>query len=272
VSLNNLRDFVFNAEKSLNRWTVEARDSLIVDDNNKFNKEAATLLSARLSMCHMSISKAAEEYSPIAFDIGRVFWKASPDVKAFSLNELSEEIFKNNQEVGWWSEEDVKNIRTATILPAKTRFLQFSNLLPEEKKGALLLLSKIGLIHSELSESLEGMRKGLKDDHLPNRDMFEVELADTLIRILDLAGAAQIDLDRGVLYIINSEICDVPAMVHVGRECVEFNLSNTVLHILSIAGACSMDIESAVKEKLEYNKNRADHKMVNREGFGGKSI
>lgn len=50
------------------------------------------------------------------------------------------------------------------------------------------------LIHSEISEALEGHRKGLMDDHLPNRKMFEVELADAVIRIMDLAGALNIDI------------------------------------------------------------------------------
>lgn len=43
----------------------------------------------------------------------------------------------------------------------------------------------IALIHSEISEALEGGRKGLNDDHLPNRPQAEVEFADAIIRILD---------------------------------------------------------------------------------------
>lgn len=50
------------------------------------------------------------------------------------------------------------------------------------------------LIHSEVSEALEGLRKNLKDDHLPHRDMAEVELADTVIRILDFAGKKGYDI------------------------------------------------------------------------------
>lgn len=46
----------------------------------------------------------------------------------------------------------------------------------------------IALMHSELSEALEGLRKDLQDDHLPEYKSVEVELADCIIRILDFAG------------------------------------------------------------------------------------
>lgn len=57
---------------------------------------------------------------------------------------------------------------------------------------------RIAMIHSELSEALEGHRKGLMDDHLPNRPMPEVELADAIIRIMDLAGVMGYDIGGAV--------------------------------------------------------------------------
>ena len=38
----------------------------------------------------------------------------------------------------------------------------------------------ICLIHSELSEAMEGERKNLMDDHLPDRPMAEVEMAEKM--------------------------------------------------------------------------------------------
>lgn len=53
----------------------------------------------------------------------------------------------------------------------------------------------IALCHSELSEALEGNRKNLQDDKLPHRRMEEVELADCLIRIFDIAAGCGMDLE-----------------------------------------------------------------------------
>ena len=80
------------------------------------------------------------------------------------------------------------------------------------------------LITSEIAEAMEGARKNLMDSHLKNRKMFEVELADAIIRIFDTAGKYNIDLG------------------------------------------------GAFVEKLEYNLNREDHKLENREKDGGKKF
>lgn len=59
-----------------------------------------------------------------------------------------------------------------------------------ERNAAELL----ALIHSEVSEMLEGVRKNTMDDHLPERRSEEVEAADVLIRLLDYCGYRNLDL------------------------------------------------------------------------------
>lgn len=55
--------------------------------------------------------------------------------------------------------------------------------------GEMLMLTV-----SELAEGMEGHRKSKMDDHLPHRPMLEVELADAMIRILDMAAGLKLDL------------------------------------------------------------------------------
>jgi len=87
------------------------------------------------------------------------------------LNELSEDIHIQNHK--WWHDKDGKDL--------------------ERNKGELLCL-----IHSEISEAMEGERKNLMDDKLPHRKMAEVELADALIRILDYAAGFGYDIGGAV--------------------------------------------------------------------------
>jgi len=89
-----------------------------------------------------------------------------------ALNDLAAECHKRNAK--WWHD-----INTGERL--------------NRNKGELLML-----IVSEISEAMEGERKGLMDDKLPHRKMAEVELADALIRIFDYAGAFGYDLDGAV--------------------------------------------------------------------------
>ena len=65
--------------------------------------------------------------------------------------------------------------------------------------GKALVAEKLCLIHSEVSEGMEAHRKSLMDDKLPHRTGLEVELADAVIRIADLAGALELDLAGAIL-------------------------------------------------------------------------
>ena len=64
----------------------------------------------------------------------------------------------------------------------------------ESTKGKRNVGECLMLIVSEVAEAMEGDRKNLMDDKLPHRKMVEVELADTVIRIADMAGGMGYDL------------------------------------------------------------------------------
>lgn len=57
---------------------------------------------------------------------------------------------------------------------------------------------KIALMHSELSEMLEGVRKPGPDHHCPEFTQEEVELADLLIRAADYTGAYNLRLVEAI--------------------------------------------------------------------------
>lgn len=66
------------------------------------------------------------------------------------------------------------------------------------EEDAVLFPTRIALVHSELSEALEGQRKGMQDEKLPHRLAAEVELADAVIRICDLSGIMGYDLGGAI--------------------------------------------------------------------------
>jgi hypothetical protein len=105
-----------------------------------------------------------------------VFRPATTHDHAENINALSREIFADNVKAGWWT-----NPKTGESI-VKTRNV------PE----------MLCLIHSEVSEAMEGHRKDLMDDKLPHRKMIEVELADAVIRILDLCGAKGYDIGGAI--------------------------------------------------------------------------
>ena len=68
-----------------------------------------------------------------------------------------------------------------------------------EKDPISYKLSRIALMHSELSEALHGIRKGLMDDHLSTRPMEEAEMADTVIRIMDYSAGYGLDVAGAIV-------------------------------------------------------------------------
>lgn len=75
---------------------------------------------------------------------------------------------------------------------------------------------KLALMHSELSEGLEALRKDLQSDHIPDFKGIEEELADTIIRILDYAGARGLRIADAML--AKADYNDTRGYKHGGKK------------------------------------------------------
>lgn len=110
------------------------------------------------------------------------------DKFADMLYELQEEIHQSNVAAGWWI--DLTSTQGSTNLVEQAR--------TGTRLGKAVVAEKLCLVHSEVSEAMEGARKNLMDDKLPHRKMIEVELADAVIRILDLGGALGLNIGAAI--------------------------------------------------------------------------
>lgn len=191
------------------------------------------------------------------------------------LLRLCTEIHADNVKAGWWS--DLKT--GESILETRNR--------PE-----IMML-----IVSELSEASEGWHDSLQDDKLPHLPMFNVELADTAIRLFDAIGA-EIALGTVTGIAVNYNL--------VSSESSNWNRSDTVagslMHIVNyisagmehfrkgrrnrfavemmkalyatfyLADFRGVDLFYVIEQKRAVNRTREDHKVENRRKEGGKAF
>lgn len=190
------------------------------------------------------------------------------------FNKYAKEIHEQNKSVGWWDDPN-RNV-----------------------------LETLQLVSTEIAEATEGERKDLMDDHLPHRKMGEVELADALIRMLDIGGRCGWTVDHRRAEEVQSAITGAVdhgtpvAALHLMLNCVLCNMveeckvveslfafdsfagekglrvlySQFSLAVAAVAETQGYDIESAMIEKLEYNRHREDHKRENRAKGNGKKF
>lgn len=176
-----------------------------------------------------------------------------------NLNELARQVHDENCRAGWWDSFPNKADRIPTARM---------------------------LVVTELAEAAEGARKGLMDDHLPHLKMFDVELADAAIRLLDLAGALGVvikhnefsrwwALNRYTLMANDLERLDhINMWIGIGSivPSRKWWIKSTLRRIFALAEFHNIDLLDIIEQKRAYNAQRADHKPENRAKEGGKKL
>jgi NTP pyrophosphatase (non-canonical NTP hydrolase) len=94
------------------------------------------------------------------------------------FRETAQEVHATARSKGWWDSRDGMERLSASESSALLEFTK-----------ATLDAACIALIHSELSEAIEAARAGdPPDDKIPEYSGVEAELADVIIRIMDIAA------------------------------------------------------------------------------------
>lgn len=108
------------------------------------------------------------------------------------LNDLAEQTHKIQRDNGWWAERD--------------QMLQYGF-------GIQARIALCGLAMTELAEAIEAVRKA---KYGMEKDSFERELAGCIVRIMDIAGAYNLDIGRA--YALELEACKARGHMHGGKK------------------------------------------------------
>lgn len=108
------------------------------------------------------------------------------------LNEFCKINNENVRAKGFWDDmhNAIKHLKESGVDEA----------LVSATKNAFIS-QKLDLIHSELGEATEAMRK--QNYGLERKDTFEDEIADVMIRLCDLCGELDIDIEKQIEWKFN---------------------------------------------------------------------
>lgn len=110
------------------------------------------------------------------------------DLKQFAsiLNDYSKTIHIQNANKGFWTKRE-------------TMFLSARNLYGDEYAHYLIAADCVALTHGELSEGIEALRKPTFPITSTEKDSFGGEMADAVIRIMDLCAFFGINLGDAIV-------------------------------------------------------------------------
>lgn len=144
------------------------------------------------------------------------------------------------------------------------------------------------LMASELAEAMEGARKDLMDEHLPEFTSEEVEIADTVIRAMDYLAGRNLPFIRDAFIIIEP----IPEDTNTGELLLTLVEGVTLIAKIAYMDSPAADegyvvsafiakcfiyahhrklrLAQAYEAKMAYNAVRADHQLEHRKGVYGK--
>lgn len=188
-------------------------------------------------------------------------------MRIYSLSELCHDFHQKNIQRGWWKKGE----------NGQTIARNFGEL--------------IALKHSELSECWFGWKEEIEDDHLPQFDMYKVELADCCIRLFDTLGYMGVtqelfeELGRNTDFssfsarpldtaLLDFHLYLTHALEHIRKgRLVEARRSlATCLSAILHWAQDEFDIYEVIFAKDAYNAVRVDHTLAHRAAEGGKAF
>lgn len=186
------------------KYTIQHTDGTPIDPEAEYfvlrlspkddgdNEHFAHILASKYALA--MYADFIEEVNPTLADDIRIRYKLRNGIwYALKLFQLA--VHDCAVAHGWWEHSGAYNeIKQALLDAGKEGYLPYLEHLDRHNDG-----EKIALMHSELSEALEALRKDLYDDKLKERAGVEVELADCVIRILDYAEQRGLDIAGAML-------------------------------------------------------------------------
>lgn len=168
-----------------------------------------------------------------------------------NLNELRDRAYKIACEHGFHDEEHNNEHWLMLVITELAEAVEY------DRKGLYITeyVREEYMIHQ-----LDGYKPAIFDLYI--KETVDAELADAMIRLLDLAGLKGMDLESDYIFISDLGPDFISSMYHIckGLTYSVYSLSGRVRHAIeSIVLLCQkmkIDLEWVIGEKMKYNSTR----------------